>query len=323
MASNSPPPSGRHDDVDEDPAVPAPAGEAGREGRGGRLRPAPPPMAHAPLLLGFDPEGGEHPQGPEHADDETLTGRAWGCGCGWRGAVRDVSTRPFHPRVGDGGGLRRQRLARSDRDSRAELEFHLAGVARPSSLTAPPAAPTATTDGPDMGPVLGPATGPEAIPGRGRPRGLRRRLTLPRTPATAEPARTPTAAAAAERERTPLASAAATAPEQAPNSSSGGPHAGDVPCIPPLIVGRGAAVSVPSLATHDMTPSARDEALAAAADRARVAREELEAADASLDAVVARARREGTSWRSIARATGVPHRAASARWGANDDVSTL
>ena len=70
MASSSPPPSGRHADVDEEPAVTAQTGEPGREGRGGRLRPAPPPVAHAPLMLGIDTEG--TPPEPPTALGETA-----------------------------------------------------------------------------------------------------------------------------------------------------------------------------------------------------------------------------------------------------------
>ena len=45
------------------------------------------------------------------------------------------------------------------------------------------------------------------------------------------------------------------------------------------------------------------------------ARAELAAAETALDAAVAAARADGASWRTIARATGVPHREAAARWG--------
>ena len=317
MASSSPPPSGRHVDVNEDPAVPDPVGEPGREGRGGRLRPAPPPVAHAPLLLGIDARGGEHPQGPEHADDESLTGRMWGCVCGWRGTVRDVSTRPFHPRVGDGGRLRRQRLARSDRDVRTEFESHLARAARPAApLTLPDFATQAT---PAAGSTsLSPAAGPVAGPGRDRPRGPRRRLTLPRTPAGS----TRTGAdgrpcAGARTDSTGL-------------RDRGGPGGGGRQVIrrapsrgSHLPVGVGGAAEAASLAPLGPDDAARNEALAAAGDRARAARDELEAADAALDALVARAREEGIGLRSIARVTGVPHREAAARWGDPDDGSSL
>ena len=322
MASSSPPPPGGHVDVDEDPAARSQAGESGREGLGGRLRPAPPPVAHAPLLLGLDTEGGEHPQGPEHADDESLTGRLWGCVCGWRGTVRDVSTRPFHPRVGDGGRLRRQRLARSDRDARTELEAHLARATRPAALPAPPVPAVPGTPTPESvrpSPMVGTIT----EPGRDRPRGSRRRLTLPRTPATSDPAPTPaTAGPTPAGERTPAASITEEAQDPTAGATAGA-DSGGVTYLSAAGEGPRWAASLASSEADDAVPGARDEALAAAAERARAARDELHAAAAALNTLVARAREHGASWRSIARATGVPHREAATRWGDRTDGPSL
>lgn len=322
MASSTPPPSGRHvdSDVDEDPAAPAPAGEHGREERGGRLRPAPPPVAHAPLLLGVDLEGVEHPQGPEHADDESLTGRVWGCVCGFRGTVRDVSTRPFHPRVGDGGRLRRQRLARSDRDARTELDAHLTTATRFAAPPEPPDQATAAT--PATGSThSSPAGNPVAGTGRDRPRSSRRRLTLPRHPAGSEAAPVPTGSPMPESEPTTAASATDVSLEPTPGATAG-PVPRAVTYLSARIEPARAALLAP-LETGSATSEPRDEALRAAAERARAASNELQAADAALDALVARAREEGASWRSIAKATGVPHREAAARWGDPDDGSAL
>ena len=305
MASSSPPPSGEHADVDENSAVAARAGESGREGRGGRLRPAPPPVAHAPLLLGIDPGGGEHPQGPEHADEESLTARVWGCVCGWRGTLRDVSTRPFHPRVGDGGRLRRQRLTRSDRDARVELETHLTHAIRPvRPIEVGDPIPVASDTPPAS------SNTPLTAAGRGRPRGLRRRLTSPPT-GSEDASPTPSSLSAlAPWEHRPShavdAASGAVAHERDPTNpwpEDPQPSAAREGAPPRPVDARDAALSV------------SNEALEAAAARVRVAREELDAAEAALSAVVTQSRGQGLSWRAIGRAAGVAHREAAARWG--------
>lgn len=282
--------------------------KAGERPGGPRLQP-PPPEQHAPQLLGIDAAGAEHPQGFGEPDDESLIGRVWGCVCGWRGQPRDVTTRQFHPQVGDGGSLRRRRLARADRDARPELEAHLA-AARPAaapSAAAPPAPP--------------PQRERERFRASSPPR---RRLTLPRVPDNPAPASiTPTSetstgsgagleaqawaqgaedvrAPDADHYRTDLRAArkadpAAAAPgEPAAFSPDGGPD------------------------PRDRAPAERGavaDALSAAAAQTRQARDELAVAEQALDAAVAAARRDGASWRSIGRATGIPHRAAAARWG--------
>ena len=294
-------------------------------GERGRLRPPPAP-AHAPLLLGLDAAGGEHPQGPDDPDDQALVGRCWGCVCGWRGRVRDVATRHFRPQVGDGGGLRRRRLARADRDTRGELENHLAATAPPPLASTPPAVAAASPRVP----------GGEAT---GRARGPRRRLTLPRTttldgdPLIPAPAPAPTPAderggietpgpapaPATEPEALPLpqppaapirdtSSAPTTAgaePPPDPDDRNGGGHL-DQPTTPAP-----ARAAAPGSGSGEDTLTAN---LTSAATRARAARADLDAAETALDAAVAAARADGASWRTIARATGIPHRDAAARW---------
>ncbi len=304
-----------------DPGSPEKPGKP-RPGERGRLRPPPAPT-HAPLLLGIDPAGREHPQSPADPDDESLVGRCWGCVCGWRGPVRDVATRHFHPRVGDGGGLRRRRLARADRDARAELEHHLAAATATPPAPAAPTAPVATATGST-------STAP-AAPNGAAPRRRRRRLTLPRTISELDPpdaTSEPEQAAEPHRDeppRPPLRPApeplptappgppsveeAADASRPAPDVTDPDPEPG-----PDLTGGRARDRAHEPFPTGTPSAGVGEDELAAAAERARSARAELAAAESALDAVVAAARAAGASWRTIARATGVPHRDAAARW---------
>ena len=298
------------------PAAPRSPRAAGR-GERGRLRPPPPAEVHAPLLLGLDAEGVEHPQGPEDPDDESLVGRCWGCACGWRGTVRDVATRHFRPQVGDGGGLRRRRLARADRDARSELEHHLAATTPlPMASSIPAVAAAVSPRG-------------ASADATGRARGPRRRLTLPRTTPPDSDASTPApppAGDATSIEPPPAAHLPAEEPAIKP-----GPQP---PTEPDQTTDRAlttAADAEPQPAAGGRTGGVLDEtatpapaaaagagadqgALAAAATRAAAARAELAAAETALNAAVAAARADGASWRTIARATGVPHREAAARW---------
>jgi hypothetical protein len=327
----APQPSATRRPVDpaELPAGPpgAPGGGAPRAGEEpparsrARLRPPPPTRVHAPLLLGLDPDGGEHPQGPEAPDDERLVGRCWGCGCGWRGSVRDIATRHFRPQVGDGGGLRRKRLARADRDARAELDAHLASTAAPAAPATEAAA------------ALRDRTGEAGEGAQGR-KLRRRRLTLPRTtpdglstPAAA-PA-TATSTGAAPNLSHPPAAVPDNAPECPAPPAEPTAEPGTAPGLVELEApqsGEGALAAAEPPAAGAPTPPARgagEDALAAAATRAQQARGELHAAEAALEAAVAAAREDGASWRTIARATGVPHREAAARWGQDPAAASL
>lgn len=285
------------------------AGAPGAPGRGSRLLPSGPALEHGPLLLGLDDDGGEHPQGADYEDDESLVGRMWGCGCGWRGTVRDITGRHFHPRVGDGGGLRRKRLARNDRDSRDELETHLvrssAAPADPPTLPRavprPSAAPTTASHLP-----TGPAEdGP-------RPRGRRRRLTVPRdTPLAIPPLfDVPSAPeineAEAPSENGPSVELAVAEPTN-PNTAQSSPDSGGVSTPPSRLA--------PAPAEDGSGERGSVERLTEAATRAEAARVELVAADAALNAAVAAAREDGLSWRTVGRATGIGYREAAARWG--------
>ena len=73
----------------------------------------------------------------------------------------------------------------------------------------------------------------------------------------------------------------------------------------------------PAAADHDprtAEPSSVD-LLENAVARAAAARCEHAEAESALDLAVAAARKNGLSWRTIGRATGVGHRAAATRWG--------
>ncbi|MCD2191571.1 hypothetical protein [Actinomycetospora soli] len=290
-------------------------GAGGATARGRRLLPSSPDLEHAPLLLGLDAAGGEHPQGPGYEDDEDLVGRMWGCVCGWRGTVRDISTRPFHPRVGDGGGLRRQRLARSDRDTRAELEDHLA-------RSTPAPADPADAISPDVTSSI-PATSVEdAAPqplASGRPRGRRRRLTVPRDIPLAVPAVTVLPAAHDQvdgsEHHAPSEDHATSEPTVDPSEPDGSEAAPS---------SRGTSEPNDSLTHLKSAAGAHDgdagepssvDLLEHAVARAEAARCEHAEAESALDGAVAAARKNGLSWRTIGRATGVGHREAAARWG--------
>lgn len=284
-------------------------GDGTAPARGRRLQPSGPALEHAPLLLGLDSAGGEHPQGGEHPDDEDLVGRVWGCVCGWRGAVRDVSTRPFHPRVGDGGGLRRQRLARSDRDTRGELEDHLA-------RSAPAAADPADAVSPDVPTSIAATSVDSAAPHgpvSGRPRGRRRRLTVPRDAPLGVPA--VTASSAAHEQVDGLEDRASSEPTVDPR---GPEHSNAAPFSPATSELYDSLTHLaPAAADHDAEAGEPNSVglLANAVARAAAARRELAEAESILDDAVAAAREDGLSWRTVGRATGVGHREAAARWG--------
>jgi hypothetical protein len=293
---------------------PGPAAARERPG-GSRLRPpAPNAQPHAPRLLGIDPAGAEHPAGPGDPDDESLVGRCWGCVCGWRGRRRDITARHFHPQVGDGGSLRRRRLARADRDARPELEAHLAGARAPQHPAAGPAGtdPGGPADGRgDPDPSIDAATADaERLHA---PRPPRRRLTLPRAapndPTTGNPSSDAVAAPPVVGPHSPPRAA-----HVAPETGSGTvEHAGRAEND--LVA---AAAPPPLDPPEDLAGAGRrtaDDPLSAVSARVRRARDELAAAEQALDAAVAAARRDGASWRSIGRATGLPHRRAAARWG--------
>ncbi len=304
-------------------------------------------MVHAPLLLGLDPAGAEHPQGPGDPDDEDLTGRVWGCTCGWRGTARDITARHFRPRVGDGGGLRRQRLARADRDARGELEAHLA-ASTPEPDPAPPAgAARSLVPAPPRAARAADRGDPRLV--TAAPRVRRRRLTLPRPspgaaddhaptptpdpgpgsgrppenpdPAPAVPPPSPSAPATAETsapgppatsdQARPRAAGAALPAEQQDHAERED-HGGE-----DSTTGAASATAGPT------GPDAAERILAAAADRTRAAREELAAAEHALEAAVTAAREQGASWRTIARLTGIPHREAAARFGEGAGGSSL
>ncbi len=356
-AAPAPPPPGGRDT----PPAGQPGGQSGAGSRapGSRLRPPPPEQWHTPLLLGLDEAGAEHPQGPGDPDDETLIARRWGCSCGWRGTRREVTARHFHPRVGDGGRLRRQRLARSDREHRGELDAHLAAItpATPVPTAAGPGTPPPGPGAPTTATADGAGDPPIGPPPR------RRRLTLPREP---DPAGAPRAGGwprspeppepPAPRGLTERASAAAvTSPLPAPPAAGSGPGDPAHPTEPAgaesdarggatdgadamMAAGSSAPEHTPAGQTRleetptEQTPGAvgagsrGDEGgdeLAAAARRVRRARDELDAAERALDAAVQAARAGGASWRAIARATGIAHRTAAARWGPATGGPTL
>ena len=310
------------------PAVGGGAGPLGPRARPRlRLRATPLAVTHAPLLLGLDTAGTEHPLGPDDPDDESLVGRCWGCACGWRGSVRDVATRHFRPQVGDGGGLRRRRLARADRDARGELEAHLADVTATVPRPEPPPAPgTATRPAPPAAATAGDRTGEIGDGAHGRTR-RRRRLTLPRTTSDADPS-TPAGA---------TSTAAAPSPSDPPAAPDDAPELRAAPTDPVAEPGTAPEVADPEATPSGgealdpaepptagpPTPPARGagaDALAAAATRVQRARAELHAAETELEAAVAAARAAGVSWRTIARATGVPHREAATRWSEQDSA---
>jgi hypothetical protein len=253
--------------------------------------------------------------------------------------VRDVATRHFRPRVGDGGGLRRKRLARADRDARPELDAHL-----DAHLETATAAPPSGSPG-----QAAAALPPRAPAGPERSRGLRRRLTLPRTSPVGDiplgdiplgersapgsaPAAQPHPVQPHPGETHPADPAPSPAQPPAPRPGDEQEHR--APAIGPTgdsttetavadLEQHTAGGPDPDPARPPAPATARTppacgpggDALAAAATRAQTARAELTAAETALDAAVAAARADGASWRTIARATGVAHRDAAARWG--------
>jgi len=234
-----------------------------------------------------------------------------------------VTSRFFSPVPDEGNRLRTIRLARDDRVAHAAWVAHAkTGPAEPRQPRRPPiAAPAdpAATPGPHLVEAVASAdteptnttstdraersTPPVLVPGGALSERARRaaRRHDPRV----VPALTEVDVDAGVREDSDSAS-------ETESGSSGS--------VGKATRGGSAAVGLAGTSSSPIGVGPADPGsgllVAAAAERAREARERAEDAERALDQAVADARVTGMSWRAIAAATGADHHRARQRWGA-------